>query len=129
MLCEWMKTNYLKIYCGQNLEVNEDLADRNQDGLMGWRKTQGNWVVEIGAPMPRIEVAGDICLRRPRPTQGCRADDDDDYLSCKFNSLHPATDDQSVYLDLQLHVVRFDSYIFVIKRRSFRREDRSYLSV
>ena len=22
--------------------------------------------------------AGDICLRRPRPTQGCRADDDDD---------------------------------------------------
>ena len=23
--------------------------------------------------MPRIEVAGDICLRRPRPTQGCRA--------------------------------------------------------
>ena len=28
--------------------------------------------------MPRIEVAGDICLRRPRPTQGCRADDDDD---------------------------------------------------
>ena len=28
--------------------------------------------------MPRIEVAGDICLRRPGPTQGCRADDDDD---------------------------------------------------
>jgi hypothetical protein len=28
--------------------------------------------------MPRIEVAGDICLRRPRPTQGCRANDDDD---------------------------------------------------
>jgi hypothetical protein len=28
--------------------------------------------------MPRIEVAGDICLRRPRPTQGCRTDDDDD---------------------------------------------------
>jgi hypothetical protein len=27
--------------------------------------------------MPRIEVAGDMCLRRPRPTQGCRADDDD----------------------------------------------------
>jgi len=27
--------------------------------------------------MPRIEVAGDICLRRPRPTQGCRTDDDD----------------------------------------------------
>jgi hypothetical protein len=28
--------------------------------------------------MPRIEVAGDICLRRPRPTQGCRADVDVD---------------------------------------------------
>jgi hypothetical protein len=28
--------------------------------------------------MPRIEVAGDICLRRKRPAQGCRADDDDD---------------------------------------------------
>jgi hypothetical protein len=28
--------------------------------------------------MPRIEVAGDIFLRRPRPAQGCRADDDDD---------------------------------------------------
>jgi hypothetical protein len=28
--------------------------------------------------MPRIEVAGDICLRRPRPTQGCRGDDDDE---------------------------------------------------
>jgi len=23
-------------------------------------------------------VAGDICLRKPRPTQDCRADDDDD---------------------------------------------------
>jgi len=32
--------------------------------------------------MPRIEVAGDISLRRSRPTLGCRADvvvnDDDD---------------------------------------------------
>ena len=26
--------------------------------------------------MPRIQVARDICLRRSRPTQGCRADDD-----------------------------------------------------
>jgi hypothetical protein len=38
---------------------------------------QGNWVVEIGGRMPNIEVAGEICFRRPRPTQGCRADDDD----------------------------------------------------
>jgi len=28
--------------------------------------------------MSRIEVAGDICLRRPRPAQGCTADDDND---------------------------------------------------
>lgn len=25
-----------------------------------------------------MEVAGDICQRRPRSTQGCRADDNDD---------------------------------------------------
>jgi hypothetical protein len=28
--------------------------------------------------MPRVEVAGDICLRKTRLSQGCRADDDDD---------------------------------------------------
>ena len=28
--------------------------------------------------MTRIEVAVDVCFRRPRPTQGCRANDDDD---------------------------------------------------
>jgi len=43
---------------------------------------QGNWVVEIGGQIPRIEVTGDICLRRSRPTQGCRADDDDDDIVC-----------------------------------------------
>jgi hypothetical protein len=63
-----MTTNYLKRYCGQTLEDNEEVADRNQDGLTGCRKTQGNWVVEIGGQMSRIEVAGDICLRKPRPT-------------------------------------------------------------
>jgi len=87
MLCEWIKTNYLKIYCGQILEVNEDVVHRNQDGLTEWKKTQGNWAVEIGARMSRIEVAGDICLRRPRPTQGCRTNDNYDdnvYLSTKF---------------------------------------------
>jgi len=39
---------------------------------------QGNSVVESGGQMSRIEPAGDICLRRPRSTKGCRADDDDD---------------------------------------------------
>jgi hypothetical protein len=73
-----MKTKYLKRYCGQTLEVTKDVVNRNQEGLTGCRKTQGNWVVEIGWTMPRIEDAGDISLRRPRPTQGCTADDDDD---------------------------------------------------
>ena len=81
MSCEWLTTNFLKRYCGQILEVTEDVADRNQDGFMGWRKTQGNWVVEIGGQMSRIEDTGDLFLRRPRPTQGCTADDDDDSLT------------------------------------------------
>jgi len=39
--------------------------------------------------MRRVEVAGDICLRRPRPTQGCRADDnyDDQHPSNKVENL------------------------------------------
>ena len=60
MLYEWMKMNYLKRCCGQILELKEDVADRNQDGLTGERKTQGNCVVEIGWRLPRIEVAGNI---------------------------------------------------------------------
>jgi hypothetical protein len=40
----------------------------------GWRKTQENWVVEISERVLRIQVAGDICLRRPRSTKGCTAD-------------------------------------------------------
>jgi len=80
MQCEWMTTNYLKRCCGQTLEVNEDVVDRSQYALTGWNKTQWNWFVEIGGRIPRIEVAGDICLRRPRPIQGCTADDDDDEL-------------------------------------------------
>ena len=49
-----------KKYCGQTLEVNEDMVGRNQDGLTAWRKTQGNWVVGVGGRVSRIEVAGDI---------------------------------------------------------------------
>jgi len=41
-------------------------------------KTQRNWVVEICGRMPRVEVAGEICLKKPRTTQDCTADDDDD---------------------------------------------------
>jgi hypothetical protein len=32
----------------QTLEVNKDVADWNQAGLMGWTKTRGSWAVEIG---------------------------------------------------------------------------------
>jgi hypothetical protein len=39
---------------------------------------QGNWVVEICWQMPRIEIAGNIFLRKPMLTPGCRANDDDD---------------------------------------------------
>jgi hypothetical protein len=46
--------------------------------MTGWTKTQENWVVEFGRQMPRIEDTGNICLRRSRPTQGCRANDDED---------------------------------------------------
>jgi hypothetical protein len=54
------------------------VAEKYQDGLTEWRKKQGNWVIEMGGRMARIEDAGDICLSRPRPTQDCRADDDED---------------------------------------------------
>jgi hypothetical protein len=42
------------------------------------RKSQGNWVVEMSGRMHRMEVADDVCLRRPRPTQVCRANVDND---------------------------------------------------
>jgi hypothetical protein len=73
-----METNYIKSYFGHTLVVDEDVADGNQDGLTGSRKMQRSWVVEVDWRMPRIEVAGDICLRMLRPTQGCRGDDDDE---------------------------------------------------
>jgi hypothetical protein len=38
------------------LEVKEDVADRNQDGLTWWRKMQGSWTVEIGCRLYRMEV-------------------------------------------------------------------------
>ena len=41
--------------------------------------------------MPRIEVAGDIFLRRPKSTQGCRADDDDEKITRINNLFFPTT--------------------------------------
>jgi hypothetical protein len=40
---------------------------------------QEKLVVEIGRLLSRKEFAGDICLRRPKSTQGCRVEDNDDY--------------------------------------------------
>jgi hypothetical protein len=60
-----MKKDYLKRHYGQTVKVNTDVADPNQDELTRRREKQGKWVVENGGRMPRIEVAGDICLRRP----------------------------------------------------------------
>jgi hypothetical protein len=49
--------------------------------------------------MPRIEVAGIVCLKRPRPIQSSRADDDDDdddddILSCSSRGLNIRTNMQ-----------------------------------
>jgi hypothetical protein len=73
------------------------VAGRNQDGLTGWRKTQENWVVEIGGRMPRVEDAGDIGLR-PRPTKGCRADDNDD----DEDNDNDDKDDDATWIDTNL---------------------------
>jgi hypothetical protein len=45
--------------------------------------------LQIGGRMPRIEVAGDICLKSPRPTLGCRSDDDLD-LGGRFTAQFPS---------------------------------------
>jgi hypothetical protein len=36
-----------KKHYAQTLEVNEDLDDRNLDGLTGWTKLQRSWAIEI----------------------------------------------------------------------------------
>ena len=42
----------------------------------GVEEEAGN-TVETGWQLSRIDVAGNVCLRRSRPNQDCRADDDD----------------------------------------------------
>lgn len=42
----------------------------------GVEEEAGN-IVETGWQLPRIEVDGNVCLRRPRPNQDCRSDDGD----------------------------------------------------
>jgi len=49
------------------LEVNEDAADRNPDGLTGQRKRKGNWIVDTGGRMSKIEGADDIACGSQGP--------------------------------------------------------------
>jgi len=58
---------------------------------------QGNWVEEIGGRMPRIDVADDICLRRPRSIQGCRADNDNDDDDDKKHTLQKQKTNTSLF--------------------------------
>jgi len=51
--------------------------------------------------MPRVEVAGDIYLRRSRPSQGCRADDDDEIslkITPRLNTGHTWATKPTKYL-------------------------------
>jgi len=102
------------------------MADRNQDGLTGWMKIQGKWVVEIGGRMPRIENARDICLSRPRPTQGYGAnDDDDDYddvnSPCRLLLLRKSADQHASVCNIDRMQVKT-----LMKRKEWARK-RSWL--
>jgi hypothetical protein len=67
-------------------ELLEKILWINPGGQRGRGRPKSRWidVVEEDARKlccrnwPRIEVADDICLRRPGPTQGCTAYDDND---------------------------------------------------
>jgi hypothetical protein len=62
-----------------------------------------------------VEVAGDICLRRPRRTQGCGADDDDDdddddililkFLDCKLEDKRFCTEWLQAFPDFNLLLI------------------------
>ena len=43
-----VKNELLKKYYAQTLEVKEDMADLNRDGLTEWTKTQRSRAIEIG---------------------------------------------------------------------------------
>jgi hypothetical protein len=64
---------------------------------------QGKWVEDTDRRMAGREVAGDICLRRPRPIQGCRADDeggggsDDDDYDDEKHTLQKQTTNTSLF--------------------------------
>jgi hypothetical protein len=49
------------------MKVNENVADRNQDGVTAWRKTQGSYAAEVGWYL----------FEEAKAHYGCRADDND----------------------------------------------------
>jgi hypothetical protein len=74
-----MTTNYLKkIRVLWSNPGGQRGRCRPESGWTDRVKEEARKLVEIGGRMPMIEDAGDICLRRIRPTQCCIADDDDD---------------------------------------------------
>jgi hypothetical protein len=73
-----MKTNCLKRYCGQTPRVQRGRGRSKSRWVYRVEEDAGKLVVAIGWRMPSVEVAGDVCLRRPGPTEGCRTDDGND---------------------------------------------------
>ena len=70
-------------------ELPKKILWTNPGGQRGRGRPKSKWfdrvevdIRELGCRNrlsgPRTEVAGNICLRRPRTTQGCRTDDDND---------------------------------------------------
>jgi hypothetical protein len=70
-------------------ELPNKILWTNPGGQRGCGRPKSRWIDEVEKDarkvgcrnwraMSRIEVAGDICLRRPRPTQSCTTDDDYD---------------------------------------------------
>ena len=76
--------------------------------------TQRNCVVETGRRVPRIQVVRDICLRRSRPTQGCRSDDD-------FNDDDNDDDDFRIVNIVIIVDLRYFTWVHYLIRSSQRR--------
>jgi hypothetical protein len=61
-----------------NWIVQEELEDRKCDGKMVLIKISEYLRLTIGRRSPYTETNGQSFLRRPEPTKGCRANDNDD---------------------------------------------------
>ena len=77
-MCEWMKTKLPEKILWTNPGGQRGRVRPKSRLIDGVEKEARKPGCRFGGRMPKIEVAGDICLRRPRPTQGCKVRDDDD---------------------------------------------------